>query len=268
LSSLFPALNQIILIGRYTLSKDPSSIQALVEIGVQGLNPTHEKATEANSLEAALLLQLIFQCLGGISGQDWERIIVACIEKLKSTDKGYLKTKLVGVILCAFMSNFELTWTVMHNQHFMGKMLTLCLDEVTIFEHVYDRKLLLIGLCNLLVRGFEDPAIQDNLQKIFNNLIGLLKFVEFMDQRGAKLKSRSAGPKEEHFLVAPKDVLEQFISNGVDKGGKKKSSFEEEEDDEDYVDVDDDGDDNDDDTDSDDNDDDSDDEFFMQPDEV
>jgi len=268
LSSLFPALNQIILIGRYTLSKDPSSIQALVEIGVQGLNPTHEKATEANSLEAALLLQLIFQCLGGISGQDWERIIVACIEKLKSTDKGYLKTKLVGVILCAFMSNFELTWTVMHNQHFMGKMLTLCLDEVTIFEHVYDRKLLLIGLCNLLVRGFEDPAIQDNLQKIFNNLIGLLKFVEFMDQRGAKLKSRSAGPKEEHFLVAPKDVLEQFISNGVDKGGKKKSSFEEEEDDEDYVDVDDDGDDNDDDTDSDDNDDDSDDEFFMQPDEA
>jgi hypothetical protein len=271
ISSIFPALNQIIIVGRHTLSQDPSSVQALVDMGIQGLSPTYEKAKEVNSLEAALLLQLIFQCLGGVSGQDWERVIVACIEKLKSTDKGYLKTKLIGVIPCAFMSNFELTWTIVHNHHMMSQLLTLCLDEVAIFEHIYDRKLLLIGLCNILARGFDDPAVLDNLQRILNVLISLLKFVEFMDQREAKLKSRDPKSQQEKdsALVSPKEILEQFLSNGGDGNhSKKKQSFEEEEEDdneEDYEDFDD-GDDgiDDDSYDTDD----SDDEFLMQPDEA
>jgi len=270
ISSIFPALNQIIIVGRHTLSQDPSSVQALVDMGIQGLNPADPRAKEVNSLEAALLLQLIFQCLGGVSGQDWERIIVACIEKLKSTDKGYLKTKLIGVILCAFMSNFELTWTIVHNQHMMVQLISLCLDEVAIFEHIYDRKLLLIGLCNILARGFDDPAVLDNLQRIFNVLISLLKFVEFMDQREAKLKSREPQSQKEKdsALVSPKEILERFLSNaGEGNNSKKKQSFEEEEDDndEDYEDYDDDVEGIDDDSDTDD---DSDDEFLMQPDEV
>ena len=271
LSSIFPALNQIIIVGRHTLSQDPSSVQALVEMGIQGLNPAYERAKEVNSLEAALLLQLIFQCLGGVTGQDWEKIVVACVEKLRSTDKGYLKTKLIGVILCAFMSNFELTWTIVHNQHMMSQLLALCLDEVAIFEHIYDRKILLIGLCNILARGFDDPAVLDNLQRIFNVLIGLLKFVEFMDQREAKLKSREPLSQQEKdsSLVSPKEILEQFLKNeGDGNNSRKKQSFEEEgedDNDEDYEDFDEDDDGIDDDSDDDD---DTDDEFLMQPDEV
>ena len=92
-SSLFPPLNQIIMYGHETISKDAGSVQTLLELGIQGLNPTHSLATPPDSCQAALLLHLCLQYLGGISHESWEKIVFSCLEKFKSTDKGYLKTK-------------------------------------------------------------------------------------------------------------------------------------------------------------------------------
>jgi len=92
-ASMFPLLNQFLIHGNQMISQDAESVQILVEIGVQGLNPTHPLTTETDSCQAALLLQLIIQYLGNISQQSWERIIVSCLDKLKSCEKGYLKTK-------------------------------------------------------------------------------------------------------------------------------------------------------------------------------
>lgn len=93
LSSVFPALNQIIIYGQTSLRKDSESLQELVEMSIQGLNPVHAQANEANVCEAALLMHLIFQYLDSISNSDWERMLIACLEKLKTAKRAYLKTK-------------------------------------------------------------------------------------------------------------------------------------------------------------------------------
>lgn len=94
MSSLLPALNQMIINGKETLNKDPDSVLVLIQMGLEGLRPTHRKASEPNACEAALLLQLIFQYLTpAISNETWEKIIVKCLHELTETEKTYLQIK-------------------------------------------------------------------------------------------------------------------------------------------------------------------------------
>ena len=90
---LFTSLNQVIIYGKDVLNRDSDSVKVFVNMGIQGLNPTHKKAVESDVCEAALLLQLLIQYSQAISPQDMEAMIVACLQKLNNAPKGYVKAK-------------------------------------------------------------------------------------------------------------------------------------------------------------------------------
>jgi len=191
---LFPSLNQVIIHGKPVLDQDPDSVRVFINMGIQGLNPTHKKASDSDACEAALILQLLIQYSQAISNEDWQRIIVACLQKLNTTKKGYLKAKVAGVVLTGFIYNFELTYKVVTHEGILQNFLTLCLDSAADFDHPYDQKLFLLGLCNMLIQGIKDEAIHDKVFQIFNVLISFLRFTEAMDQQAVRIRTDDEKP--------------------------------------------------------------------------
>jgi len=109
---------------------------------------------------------------------------------------------------------------------------------------------------------------------MFNVLISFLKYIEFIEQRNAKMNKKgfeSESEDNEEKLVNPRDVLEEFLKNGQDSRAKGKlnkkifdeGAFSEEEEEEDFEDYT-----SDDELDSFHSDEDDDDDFIMPPDEV
>lgn len=90
---LFTTLNQVIIHGKELLNKDADSVKVFVDMGIQGLNPTHKKTVPSDVCEAALLLQLLIQYSQAISPQNLEAIIVACLQKLNNSPQPYVKAK-------------------------------------------------------------------------------------------------------------------------------------------------------------------------------
>jgi len=253
--SLYSSLNQVIIHGKSVLDQDPDSVRVFINMGIQGLNPTHKKATDSDACEAALILQLLIQYSQAITNEDWQRIIVACLQKLNSTKKGYVKSKVAGVVLTGFIYNFELTYKIVAHEGILQNFLTLCLDSAADFDHPYDQKLFLLGLCNMLIQGIKDEAIHDKVFQIFNVLISFLRFTEAMDQQAVRIRTDDKKPltRREHLLkyLSTRDDSEfakasqkQFAEDPVEKqvSFPDGAGYEESkggEDDQDYEDADD-----------------------------
>jgi len=214
--SLFKPLNQLIIYGRARFEGEGGNnlVKILLEMGCQGLNPTHKNANDADVCDAALILQLILQYLGGILPGEWENMIQSVLEKLDSQQlKPFVKAKLCEVILCAFIVDFDLTYKIVHQKNVFPQLLDICLTHAVKFEHPYDRKLLMLSLSTILAKAINDPFILDRNLQIFNILISYLKFSEYMEQ----LNAQGEYTEEDKENINTKDILMGFLSTESDQ---------------------------------------------------
>lgn len=142
-SLLFLALNLVIVHGRNVLENDPGAIKTLVDMGIHTLTYCKAHGDEVYVAKGALLLQLVIQYFDKISDEDWNRILGVCIDKIFQAHKGFVKSRLAGVVLCAFVRKFELTQAILINKNALAGILDLFLKNTLIFNgHQYDRKVI------------------------------------------------------------------------------------------------------------------------------
>jgi len=146
LSNLFPALNQIIIHGDKTINSDPQSVQILIEMAVAALNPKCKQADDANVAEGGLLMQLILQYLDPISNEQMELMLTETYNKLVTVNEKheFLKARLGGVFLCAFLKNFPVAQDILLKLNAVTPIMNLFLKNALAFEETsYDRKVIL-----------------------------------------------------------------------------------------------------------------------------
>jgi len=220
LAHLFPPLNKIIVYGSKTINSDPGSIQTLIEMGVQALNPKCKQADEANVTEGALLLHLILQYLDPITEAQFEMILTASFERLSKVPSHYeyLRARLGGVFLCAFMKNFEVSQQILLKIGGVQPIMDLFLKHAIIFEETpYDRRLLNIGLSSILLNQNICDEITSRFAEIFDIIISLLRFVEYMERFEFKnnelLEDSDDSEVGYEMIKTNRNILRTFLDN-------------------------------------------------------
>jgi len=256
ITPLFNALTRIIVFGSEDIEKNPESIVTLVKLGIDALNSVHPDANLAGPAMAALYFQVLIQYVG-IPNESWEQMLIACLSKFKDDKKGFLKVRLLGVILLAFLRNFEVTQAVLIDQNYLGIVIDTLVSSPEIFEnHTYDRKIYLMGVCDLLTRTNADPIILNKLPALFSQIVGYLKYVQHIelknamqDPRRRQLAYDTDSDDEGEKKLTNKDVLRIFLddNNTTVPVINPYDSDDDEEEEEDSDDEDDDEDDDDDD---------------------
>jgi len=89
IGEMFQPLNQLIVHGKATLNDDQEAIVILIDMLINCLNPGSKKANQKDVSEATLLLQLCMQYLK-IPHEQWEKILLACLAKIKTIRRGFL----------------------------------------------------------------------------------------------------------------------------------------------------------------------------------
>lgn len=92
ITPIFPTLNNIIVYGREVIEENAEIKHQLIDIGIKAINTTHPDAGPAAISLGAVLFQILIQYVG-IPNEEWERMLVACIEKLHGSDKSFLKAR-------------------------------------------------------------------------------------------------------------------------------------------------------------------------------
>jgi len=257
ITPLFNALTRIIVFGREDIEKNPENIVKLVKLGIDALNSTHPDANKAGPAMAALYFQVLIQYVG-IPDEWWEKMLVACLGKFIEDKKGFLKVRLLGVILLAFLRNFEVTQAVLINENYLGMVIDTLVTSPEMFEnHTYDRKIYLMGVCDLLTRTNADPIILNKLPALFSQIVGYLKYVQHIELKNAmqnpkrrELAYDTDSDEEGGKKLSNKDVLRIFLDdanttipviNPYDsEDDEEEEEDSDEEDDDDYEDDDDD----------------------------
>jgi len=257
ITPLFNALTRIIVFGREDIEKNPENIVKLVKLGIDALNSTHPDANKAGPAMAALYFQVLIQYVG-IPDEWWEKMLVACLGKFIEDKKGFLKVRLLGVILLAFLRNFEVTQAVLINENYLGMVIDTLVTSPEMFEnHTYDRKIYLMGVCDLLTRTNADPIILNKLPALFSQIVGYLKYVQHIELKNAmqnpkrrELAYDTDSDEEGGKRLSNKDVLRIFLDdanttipviNPYDsEDDEEEEEDSDEEDDDDYEDDDDD----------------------------
>jgi len=179
---LFSPLNQLIIHGKQAFDQNQNMTEVLLEMLIKGLNPTSPKSNSANVSEAAVLLQLSIQYLT-ISEFSLNAILKNCLLKLQEIDKSYLKARLGGVFLCAFLVNFKLTQVILVDLGASTYLMDFFIKDVLLFEsHPYDRKVYLMGMTHILAQTDVHPTIVEKLPQILGILIVVFKYVETIEK--------------------------------------------------------------------------------------
>lgn len=97
ITPLFQALNQYIVHGQETIKSDNETIHELIEMGVQGINPSNPEDTAGTSV-GALFFQLMIQYIG-IQNEEWERMLRASLEKLKESEEDFVRSRYISIHL-------------------------------------------------------------------------------------------------------------------------------------------------------------------------
>ena len=91
--TLFTALNYVIIYGRNVLENDADAVKTLLGMGTYSLTVSDCKGDLVTTSKGSLLLQLIIENFGNIMDQDWEMLVVLCVEIIRRNDRDFIKTR-------------------------------------------------------------------------------------------------------------------------------------------------------------------------------
>jgi hypothetical protein len=214
--NLFPALNNYIIYGKDVLIQQPQLVDLILNMGIESLFTKAKSANEANHAEGAVLFQLLITYLNQNLGLErWEKMFVACLERLsREVKRPFLRARIHGVFLLAFFQNYTAAQELLMVRKKLGFVLTDILEHLADFGHLYDRKVFILGLSTILTQAQLAPEVSEKFTQIFDSLITMLKFIQYLETSHAKKRKFSA-ESDESDNEAPNDndSLKKFLNN-------------------------------------------------------
>lgn len=152
LKPLIYLYNNYLQNGSKFFKENPQNMNTLVQIGLNSLF-SNEEPVESNNADAAILVQLILQYIDPIYLGDFlPSIIASVIKRLDaSPTTNSLHLQLFNVIFSSFCSDSERTMILLETQGYFIKFFEKLNEKFELIRNSYDRKLLVIGLSNVLM---------------------------------------------------------------------------------------------------------------------
>jgi len=188
LKPLIILYNHYLLNGSEFFKEIPQNIYFLIQICITSLF-SKEEPVESNNADAAILLQLILQYIDPNSLNDYlPTIISSAIKRLdESPLTNSLNIQLLNIIFSAFCYDSERTILLLETQGYFGKIFDKLNEKFEVIKNNYDRKILSIGLSNLLMIF----NLYQNNKKIYTDIIRfILKILHKQNSEDMNKRSR------------------------------------------------------------------------------
>eukprot|EP01022_Parablepharisma_sp_SALTPOND_P004337 TRINITY_DN120113_c2_g1_i1.p1 TRINITY_DN120113_c2_g1~~TRINITY_DN120113_c2_g1_i1.p1 ORF type:complete len:870 (+),score=95.57 TRINITY_DN120113_c2_g1_i1:4814-7423(+) len=158
---------------------------------------TQEQPVETNNTEGAILFQMALQTLGGgLMDQYIPNIIGLVIKRLNTPPSAdYLTRQLYNTILCSVCNNGPLTLQSLEGH--LEAVITGIMNTAKTYKESYDRKVLVIGLSNVLVHGNIPGFAEKYYSKILETIVTALQQQRAEDTRRLLKKDRQVITLEE-----------------------------------------------------------------------
>lgn len=197
LNTIFKILTLYVLYGKDSLVNAPQKLSLIVDMAGRSLFAQPKgKIREALNSEGAILYQLLLQMFSGILDHFLEKILSDVLTRYAQTQtNGFFKARLLGVVLSAFAYNSTLTSNILSNSNtnesitFLRYSIQEILRNYSLFAHVYDKKVSVIGLCSLFMTPNYPQDVFDNIIQIFDALIAILSNKPVVKEEAHKHKS-------------------------------------------------------------------------------
>jgi hypothetical protein len=174
-------------------------------------------ANEANHAEGAVLFQLLLFYLGDHLGLErWDKMFHACLERLsKEIKKPFLRARIHGVFLVAFYRNYPTAQEILISKKKMGFVLSDILEHLGDFGHLYDRKVFILGLSTILTQGAIAQEVSEKFTQIFDSLITMLKFIQYLETTQAKKRKFSESDESDNEVPNDGEALRKFLTQST-----------------------------------------------------
>mmetsp|Transcript_20231 Transcript_20231/g.37731 ORF Transcript_20231/g.37731 Transcript_20231/m.37731 type:complete len:1027 (-) Transcript_20231:5-3085(-) len=177
---MFELLNAYIHYGRHKLIDSPDYVELLVHMCETCLFSSYSyKSNESMASEGAVMMQLMLQELPGAMDAVLERVIEKCMDRYSRTIvHEFFRVRLLGVILSAFVYNAHLTQQILARRSigeasWLSFMLLQIVTYRSHFNHRYDRKLAVLGLCTLISHPILENDVVIRLPTLFETIVAV-----------------------------------------------------------------------------------------------
>eukprot|EP00826_Nyctotherus_ovalis_P051930 TRINITY_DN6527_c0_g1_i10.p1 TRINITY_DN6527_c0_g1~~TRINITY_DN6527_c0_g1_i10.p1 ORF type:complete len:233 (+),score=46.52 TRINITY_DN6527_c0_g1_i10:99-797(+) len=191
LGILLEVVNAYLYYGKELFKQHKEWVELVLDMAQSSLFTT-EEPMELNNAEGAILFQIVLQTLGGgLLDPYMPSIITEVIKRLDNPcNERFLSVQLYNIFLCAVCNNPSLALNLpMTQQEFLVKGI---LDVQVAFEGVYNRKVLAIGLLNILMYGNMPELANKYYSQLLSTVISALQL-----QRLEELEKKLAIDKKE-----------------------------------------------------------------------
>jgi hypothetical protein len=173
-SNLLMVLNYYLYYGKSHFTQHKQWIEILLAMIEKSLFVTVDPVEE-NNAEGALLIQMIMQNLGeGMMNPYIPNLLQLILKRLNITIKeSYLRVQLYNAFLCTVCNNGQLALELNKTQ--LDIILTAIINERDNFSASYDRKVLAIGLSNVLIYCTVPELAEKYFPKILESIVCALK---------------------------------------------------------------------------------------------
>lgn len=170
-AGLLECLNNYLFYGREQFAANKSWIDLVLNMAHAALYSV-QPPIEVNASEGAILMQIVLQNLGnGILDTYIPPLIKEVIKRFEMNPvPQILAIQLYNVILCAACNNSQITIRALNELGKDESLLNMILHESAKFKTVYDRKVLAIGLSNIIVQD----AFPDIIKKLYPVMLNVI----------------------------------------------------------------------------------------------
>lgn len=172
--NLLEVLNYYLYYGKDLFIQDKTWIEILLTMANTSLFLKVEPVEE-NNAEGALLIQMTMQTLGnGILDPYIPTILQAIMKRLsEKIIENYLKIQLYSALLCTICNNGPLALQTIQPQ--LGVIINDIMVNAKKFTNSYNRKVLAVGLSNILIHCSVPEFARDYYSKILEVIVQTLK---------------------------------------------------------------------------------------------
>jgi len=182
LGILLEILNSYLYFGKDLFKEHKHWIDLILKMAQSALF-TQKEPKELHNAEGAILFQIVLQTLGGgILDAYIPNIIVELIKRLSMAPNGKLLTiQIYNSFLCAICNNALLALSIPIEQ--LESFIAGILDNQKFFEGTYNRKVLSIGLLNILIHGNAPELAKKYYTKILSTVIDTLQLQRLKEMK-------------------------------------------------------------------------------------
>jgi hypothetical protein len=224
--SLLPTLNTFIFYGKETFIAQRDWLSLILHIAHTSMFNTQPPAA-LNNTEGAILCQLVLQTLGnGVMDEFIAPLIQETLKRLEQPPSaGYLTKELYNVVLCSLCNNGPLTLRTLEADGKTARVLQGIIEIAPSYQTSYDRKVLAIGLANLLIQPALPAAVIERATRILETIIVVLQLQTAEETKRQLKADRKVVAITQSGSESESESGSEANSNSnsdveVDKGGK------------------------------------------------